>query len=59
MKAKKILFITQEIEPYVPSSEFTLLGRQMSQYIQEKDARFALSCPNGVTLTNDATNYTR
>lgn len=36
MKAKKILFITQEIEPYVPSSEFTLLGRQMSQYIQEK-----------------------
>lgn len=36
MKAKKILFITQEIEPYVPNSEYTLLGRQMSQYMLEK-----------------------
>ena len=36
MKAKKILFITQEIEPYVPNSEHTLLGRQMSQHILEK-----------------------
>ncbi len=36
MKAKKILFITQEIEPYVPNSEYTLLGRQMSQYVLEK-----------------------
>ena len=35
MKAKRILFITQEIEPYVPASEHTLLGRQMSQYVQE------------------------
>ncbi len=36
MKAKKILFITQEIEPYVPNSNYTLLGRQMSQYMLEK-----------------------
>lgn len=35
MKAKRILFITQEIEPYVPSSIHTLLGRQMSQHVQE------------------------
>lgn len=35
MKAKKILFITQEIEPYVPESHYTLLGRQMSQYMLE------------------------
>lgn len=35
MKAKKILFITQEIEPYVPQSHYTLLGRQMSQYMLE------------------------
>lgn len=36
MKAKKILFITQEIEPYVPESSYTLLGRQMSQHILER-----------------------
>lgn len=36
MKAQKILFITQEIEPYVPNSIYTTLGRQMSQSIQEK-----------------------
>lgn len=36
MKAKKVLFITQEIEPYVPNSGYTVLGRQMSQYMQEK-----------------------
>jgi len=36
MKAKKILFITQEIEPYVPNSEYTVLGRQVSQNMQEK-----------------------
>lgn len=35
MKAKKILFVTQEIEPYVPNSNYTLLGRQMSQYVLE------------------------
>lgn len=35
MKAKKILFITQEIEPYVPASHYTMLGRQMSQFMLE------------------------
>lgn len=35
MKAKKILFVTQEIEPYVPQSHYTVLGRQMSQYMLE------------------------
>ena len=36
MKAKKILFIAQEIEPYVPNSEYTILGRQVAQNILEK-----------------------
>lgn len=36
MKAKKVLFITQEIEPYVPASGYTVLGRNLPQYIQEK-----------------------
>lgn len=36
MKAKKVLFINQEITPYVPDSEMARLGRQIPQTIQEK-----------------------
>lgn len=36
MKAKKILFITQEMTPYVPESELATLGRYLPQHIQEK-----------------------
>lgn len=36
MKAKKILFITQEITPYVPESEISIAGRMLPQAIQEK-----------------------
>lgn len=36
MEAKKVLFITQEITPYVPESEMSKLGRQLPQAIQEK-----------------------
>ena len=35
MKAKKILFITQEIFPYVPESKMATAGRQIPQAIQE------------------------
>ena len=33
---KKILFINQEIAPFVPDSEFSLLSRNLSQAMQEK-----------------------
>ena len=33
--AKKVLFINQEIFPYVPESELSLIGRNVSQAIQE------------------------
>lgn len=35
-KANKVLFITQEITPYVPTSEMATIGRQLPQAIQEK-----------------------
>ena len=35
MKAKKILFITQEMTPYVPDSELAAMGRELPQEIQE------------------------
>ncbi len=36
MKAKKVLFITQAITPYVPESEIANLGRILPQTVQEK-----------------------
>lgn len=36
MKAKKILFVTQEITPYVPESQMSITGRQIPQRIQEQ-----------------------
>ena len=36
MKAKKVLFITQEITPYVPESPMSLVGRKLPQAIQDK-----------------------
>ena len=35
MKAKKVLFITQEITPYVPESPMSLIGRKLPQTVQE------------------------
>lgn len=35
-KANKVLFITQEITPYVPEGEMSLIGRNLPQAIQEK-----------------------
>ena len=36
MKAKKVLFINQEIVPYVPDSEMSLLGKHVPHVVQEK-----------------------
>lgn len=35
MEAKKVLFIFQEITPYLPESELSLIGRNLPQGIQE------------------------
>ena len=36
MAKKKILFINQEIAPYVPDSDMSLMGKALPQAIQEK-----------------------
>lgn len=36
MSAKKVLFITQEITPYVPESELSMIGQNLPQAIQDK-----------------------
>lgn len=52
MKAKKVLFINQEITPYVPESEMSHLGRVLPQTIQEKDTKYGLSCLSGAISTS-------
>ncbi|MDR2498895.1 MAG: glycogen/starch synthase [Tannerellaceae bacterium] len=36
MDAKRVLFITQEIAPYLPESDISLIGRNLPQGIQER-----------------------
>lgn len=36
-KAKKILFVTQEMMPYVPESDMSLMGRHLPQATQERN----------------------
>ena len=36
MSAKKVLFITQEITPYVPESDLAIIGQNLPQAIQDK-----------------------
>ncbi|MGC9330998.1 MAG: glycogen/starch synthase [Bacteroidales bacterium] len=36
MMKQKVLFVTQEITPYLPESEMSLIGRHLPQGIQEK-----------------------
>lgn len=48
--AKKILFINQEIAPYVPDSEMSLLGRQVPQKIQEAGYEIRTFMPKWGTI---------
>lgn len=59
MKANKVLFITQEITPYVPESEMANMGRFLPQAIQEKAEKSELLCQNGAMSMSAETNYTK
>ncbi len=45
MKAKKVLFITQEITPYVPESEMSVRGRKLPQLIQDQGCEIRTFMP--------------
>ena len=36
MRTRKVLFITQQITPYLPDTEVSLMGRKMPQFVQER-----------------------
>lgn len=50
MKAKKILFISQEITPYVAETETSLLGKQLPQAMQEKGCEIRTFMPKWGTI---------
>ncbi|MDD7317688.1 MAG: glycogen/starch synthase [Prevotella sp.] len=50
MKAKKVLFINQEITPYVPESELSLLGKNVPQAVQEKGYEIRTFMPKWGTI---------
>src|SRR3990172_1600031 len=45
MKKYRILFVSQEIFPYLPESEMSLIGRQLPQGIQEKEKEIRTFMP--------------
>ena len=50
MGKKKILFINQEIAPYVPDTDMSLLGRDLPQAIQEKGYEIRTFMPKWGTI---------
>ncbi|MBR3391019.1 MAG: glycogen/starch synthase [Prevotella sp.] len=48
--AKKILFINQEIAPYVPDSEMSILGKMLPQLIQESGYEIRTFMPKWGTI---------
>ena len=59
MVKKKILFISQEIMPYLPESEMAHIGRYLPQGIQEKGKKSGHSCRVMDVLTKDVTSFTK
>ena len=59
MAKKKILFISQEIMPYLPESEMAHIGRYLPQGILEKAKKSGHSCRVMDVLTKDVTSFTK
>ena len=55
--AKKILFINQEITPYVPDSDMSLLGRDLPGSIQEKGFEIRTFMPKWEISTSAEDSY--
>lgn len=49
-KAEKILFITQEISPFVPKTEMSLVGRNLPQAVQETGREIRTFMPKWGTI---------
>ena len=50
MESKKVLFVSQEITPYLPESELSLIGRTLPQAIQETGKEIRTFMPKYGTI---------
>ena len=50
MVKKKVLFINQEITPYVPETELSVMGRNLPQKIQENGFEIRTFMPKWGTI---------
>ena len=50
MKSKRVLFITQQIMPYVDESAMAVLGRKVPQFVQEKGREIRTFMPKWGTV---------
>lgn len=57
--AKKVLFINQEINPYVAESRMSVMGRELPQKMQEASFEIRTFMPNGASSMSDVVNYMR
>ena len=51
MEKKKILFISQEITPYLPENEMSHIGRYLPQGIQERGKEIRAFMPRFGTIS--------
>ena len=49
-KAKKILFVTQEMVPFVPETDMAQMGRYLPQAVQEKSREIRSFMPKWGTI---------
>ena len=50
MAKKKILFINQEISPYVPDNNLSLMGKSLPQAMQERNHEIRTFMPKWGTI---------
>ena len=57
--AKKVLFINQEIAPYVPETALSIMGRDLPTKMQEEGFEIRTFMPNGEISTSAEDNFMR
>ena len=59
MASNRILYVCQEVAPYVPDTEGALLCRKLSQAMQERGNEIRTFMPDTAASTNGAINCMR
>ena len=59
MEKTNILFVHQEITPYITENPMSLIGRYLPQGIQERGREIRTFMPVMAVLMNEETNYMR